>query len=619
MNPERPRYRWLVRLLDRPRADLYIICLSALLLSTGLGTGLAADDYVHKLSISGSGALPGFDRSPLDIYRFATAESVLLWKQQGVVPWWDDPEARLAFFRPLSALTHYLDHVLWPDSAFLMHLHCLLWGLVVFAGMRALCRALLPGTWAASLALLLYALDDSRAWFTSWVAARNATVATAVSIWALVFFVRYRKQSWKPGAWLGPLMLTLGLLAGEGSIAICGYLLAYALFMETDSPARRLMRLAPYALAVVIWRVAYRALDYSVSGSGLYVDPTAEPGRFLLAFVERAPILLYAQWGGFWSDLWSTLFIFPRLKVAVMFTAVLFLAALLWLLLPLLRRDPLVRFSLAGSLLAVVPASATFTSDRLLSWVAIGASLALARLLALYVEQPQRLGLGPVLGRAAPALVLALVVVNVILAPPLLASRARGNDSMRSILDRANAGIPADSSITGKTVVLVNPPGVPMASYIPIERAVKGVPRPRAMRWLAISTTEVELQRLDKRTLRVRPRGGFLISPADTLLRSPSRPLKSGQQFDLGDMTVRVNEMTADHKPAEITARFSVPLEHGSLCWRCWVQFGYTSCAPPAIGETVRLPAADYFEVVFGIPLPISGRLEPEPEKTARE
>ena len=37
------------------------------------------------------------------------------------------PGGRAAFFRPLSALTHYVDYTLWPDEPLLIRIHSLLW------------------------------------------------------------------------------------------------------------------------------------------------------------------------------------------------------------------------------------------------------------------------------------------------------------------------------------------------------------------------------------------------------------------------------------------------------------------------------------------------------------
>ena len=605
-------YCWLKRLLDRPGADRWIIAAGLVLLATCLNSGISADDYLHKLILSQSGQIRGFDRAPLDMYRFAGDGSVKLLMQDGVVSWWADPDARLAFFRPLSALTHYLDHLLWPDSPLLMHLHCLFWALAVFLGIHALYRRLLSPAWIASLALFLYVLDDARCWFGSWVAARNATVATAFSIWVLVFYHRYRDQGFKAGVWLAPLMLALSLLCGEGAVAICAYLFAYALFLDAGPWPLRLLRLAPCSLIVIVWRVIYNSLGYGVAGSGLYVDPLQDPWRFFVTLLQRAPILLFAQWGGFWSDVWESLFVFPRVARLVMAAAVLFVLIMGVFFFPLFRRDRLVRFALMGALLSVVPAAATFTSDRLLSWVAIGACAALARFFALYMESPEQLGLSPLLSRMAPAVVLALVLPNMIMAPLVLPSRAGGGTALVEILNRADAGVAKDPEITGKKVIFVNPPAVPLAAYIPIMRAATGVPRPRSQIWLATSTTQLELQRVNANTLKVRPEGGFIVNPADMLLRSPRRRFEPGQKIDLGDIVIHIEKTTPNGRPAEILARFTRPLEHESLYFVCWQDLGYIPCKPPGLGERVRLPAADYFKVVFGMPLPFSARLIPD-------
>src|SRR5262249_58502494 len=48
-------------------------------------------------------------------------------RQSGAYPWWTLPEGQVAFWRPLSALTHWIDFALWPDAPQVMHGQSLLW------------------------------------------------------------------------------------------------------------------------------------------------------------------------------------------------------------------------------------------------------------------------------------------------------------------------------------------------------------------------------------------------------------------------------------------------------------------------------------------------------------
>jgi hypothetical protein len=136
-------YRWLKRAFARSGADRAVVILALLLLAPSLTTGLSADDYLFRLISLGSTEIKGFVRQPLDMYRWTTGEHTLTLMREGVLSWWEDPEAKFAFFRPLSALTHYIDNQLFPDRAWLMHLHSLLWGALLLVGVLALYRELL--------------------------------------------------------------------------------------------------------------------------------------------------------------------------------------------------------------------------------------------------------------------------------------------------------------------------------------------------------------------------------------------------------------------------------------------------------------------------------------------
>jgi len=592
-------YGWLHVKLSAPRAHVGIIVASLLLLGLSLDTGLAADDYVHKLILGGSPTLQGFVRDPLDIFRFTTPETTRSLLQDGIVSWWAHPEGRLAFLRPVSSATHYLDHALWPDAPWLMHLHSIAWALLLYLGVLRLYQRLVGPGLLCSLALYVYVLDDARCWAASWVAGRNAVVATAISIWVLVLHMRGREGS-TPARAAALLLLPVALLAGEGSLSICAYLFSYALWLDKGTLRNRVMSLVPYALMAVIWRVAYRSLGYGVSHSGLYFDPGTQTTEFIAAVFERAPILLYSQLGGPWSDIWSALFVFPLLAVAVFVGALVWIAIVGHRLWPIARREPVVAFACTGALLCLIPVCATFTSDRLLTWVAIGASLAIARLIVPQLQSPAA-RFSPVDG----LVVITLVVTHILIGPPILASRARGNLALDDILSRADEGIPRDESISDKTVVFVNPPAVPLAAYIPIMRAARGEPRPDTQLWLTTGAVDVEVERTGPRTLRVAPERGFIHNPASMLLQDLKEPFTVGQTIALRSARIEVTEVNGP-RPAAINAHFAADLEDPRYLWRRWEGAGYVPFDVPKVGERVTVPKVDYMQVVFGRRLPFA-------------
>jgi hypothetical protein len=611
----------LKRALERPGIDRLIVALSLAMLAFSLDTGLSADDYVQKLIVNGSTNLPSFARAPLDLYSFTNGAQTTALIREGVVSWWEDPEAKMSFFRPVSALTHYMDYKLWPEQAWLMHLHSLAWSALLFAGVLALYRRLLTPPWLCGLAIFLYALDDARGWLVSWVAARNAVIATGLSVWALYFHIRSRERA-RDGeprprgsarwyAFAAAVAFALSVLAGEGAISITAYMFAYAVWLDHGTPRARAQSLIPYGVVVLMWMTAYRSMDYGVSHSGLYFDPLREPRAFFLALLERGPVLLFAQTGGVWSDAFSVMFTFPRLQRTLTAIAALFVIALGYVMWPLVRKDPLVRFGVFGALCSVLPASATFMADRMLTWVAIGACIALARLFAVYMEERYVLLTSAPRAWLLPVLMLWLTFSRIIADPLMLPQRSRGNTIVRGALDRASAGVPSDPSIAHKHVIYINPAGMPLAGFILIERAGEGKPRPLSQLWLATGESEVRVARVDATTLRVRQRGGFLLNPSSRLLRSIERPFTLGSKVRVDAATIEVSDLTSDGRPAEILAHFDQSLEDPSFVWLQWNELGYAPFTPPAVGQSVTLPAVDFVRVVLGdgLRVPVDGRM----------
>jgi hypothetical protein len=381
-------------------------------------------------------------------------------------------------------------------------------------------------------------------------------------------------------------VFAVGLLAGEAAIATAGYLVAHALALDPAPRRSRALALAPYLVVIVLWRAIYHRLGYGTFGSGVYLDPGAEPLAFARAFPARAVWLLASQLALPWSDfalLWQ--FISARAARIALGVAIATVISFALAFAPLCRRSATARFFAIGSLLAVIPISSTFPADRLLLFVGVGAMGLVGEWLA---TRPRTL--------PAAALAALLIFLHVILAAPLLALRSRSMVTADTALRRADDSIPKTPEMRGRPTILVNPPA--FVGYVPIERAATGEPIP-LFRGLASGTSAVELEREDDRTLRVRVPDGFAANATEQMLRSPSRPLRLGDRVELGDLAIEVT--AAEHGQATgIRARFDRSLDDPSLWWGVWKGHGYVPFTPPRIGERVFIPPINLLEAVFG-------------------
>jgi hypothetical protein len=603
--------------LAQPRADLWILVIATLLVAPSIPTGLAADDFLHELVLSGSNRIPGFHRNVLDLFRFASLDANRNLMNDGVFPWWTDPDVRFAFFRPVASITHWLDQMLWPANGPLLHIHSILWSLAALLGVRALYRAVddtgKGATWAASLALALYALDDTRGPPVAWVANRAELVGCALSVWAITLHHRSADGNNRRATWLAPACLGVALFASEGSIAVTAYLFAHALFLEDGPLTRRLVRLAPYAAVVLAWSALYRSLGYGVRGSGVYFDPIASPVEFFTALPARFSMLWLAQLGGPWAEGWNMYpVMFPPLAVAVAALAVLAMLGAVLLFGPLVHKDKIARFWALGAVLATIPACTAFPADRLLPWVGIGAMGVTARFFAAFVEGtlPQAPFYGPI-SRVGAA---SIIVVHLVAGPLQLPLRARGIVQIRETLERADRSVPSDASVANRVIVYVNPPADPLASYIPIRRAALGIPFARLQRWLVTGSGASTFERLDDRTLRVRIEGGLLKLPSEILFRDIEKhPFVVGDDITLDELRVTIAEVTPDGRPLEYVARFSRPLDDPTYLWLIWKNGSYAPFTPPAIGSKIVIPSADWLSTAYGPDSPITKALDKRP------
>ena len=573
---------WIQRRIESPSAVRWIIGLAFILALPALVSPLAADDYIQQGLLEGSESFSGLEGDPLSNYFvFVSGDPDTRHRlmEDGIMPWWTAPEFRLAFARPISALTHIVDHFLWPGNGPLIHLHSLGWfALLLFALWRLFNR--IHGPRLAALALLIYAVDDARGMVLSFAANRNALIAAFFGVCTLLAYDRWRRDGWRLGAALGPVLLAMALLAGESAIATTAFLFGYAVVLDRGRWWARLMRLAPYAAVVVAWQVGYSALGYGATASGVYVHPLHEPLAFLAKLLERAPILALGQLAVPPSDLW---FIVPLGAKLVIYALAIGVIVVAWQQgRRLVRAQPELAFWLIGATVSLVPISATFASDRLLVFVGMGTAVALAAFFTHALrEQP------------APGdrrlLLKTLVAVHLVLAPLLLPVRSLTTLPLAHGVEAIDASIPREPAIADERLVVVYARLEAPFCYQRWERRLMQIPQPRKLRLLATGLGPASITRLDARTLRIRPDAGFYPLEAHQMVRGPQSPLAKGDTITLSDLTITITAVTAEGRAHAVDFRFASPLESSAMRWMRGEGEGLVAWSPPPVGETVIL------------------------------
>jgi hypothetical protein len=206
----------------------------------------------------------------------------------------------------------------------------------------------------------------------------------------------------------------------------------------------------------------------------------------------------------------------------------------------------------------------------------------------------------------------AFVVIHLVFAPLGLATTALNVKTFGTFFEGAAASLPSDPAITERTVLIVNTPSVFISTYGPLMQALDGRPVPRRTLVLGSGIYPTTISRPGPSTLTIRPGGGYLAPPGspatgpdaklgtfhpgyfhqmlDTLFRDRT-PFRVGDRIELGEAVVEVIEIYDDGRPVAASFHFQSGLEDPSLRWLQWNEGIYIPFEPPAVGETVVLPA----------------------------
>jgi len=572
-----------------PRVIALCLGLAVLVSLPGLWMGPFLDDYFHAAILDKVAPFGG----PLSLFDFAPGDREALWPlvSKGPFPWFTLPELRIRFFRPLSSALATMDYAAFGRNVLWLHVHSLIWYLLLVAGWAVILRRMLPGP-VGALALILFALDPTH-WFpVVWPANRNALIAVTLAVWGLCAHIRWREDGWRPGAWLSALLYVAGLLGGESAIGVFAYVFAYEVFAAPGATRIRVRSLLPAAVVGIAYVAVYKLFGCGAYGSGSYIDPLHEPVSYLLHAPGRLLALVGAQLVGFPVDLSVfNLWLRPVQVVVGLVTVVIFAVVMrrAWVSFDITQRRTLT-WATSGAAMSLLPVAATFPMGRLLLVASMGASVLVASVLVYWWQQrgqrPNRRLLG-VLGWF-------LVATHLVLPPVAWTAQSLAigwfSKHAEAACMAAEMGEPA---LGGRHYVLLVGPEPMTSLYTPIVRAVIDKQwRTYRDTWWAISQAPFEhrVTRTDENRLEIEVLGGNMLGTEfERLFRSARFPLKEGERIKLEGVVVSILEVSAGG-PSKIALEFDRRLEDPSLWFLVWKGGHLRKMEMPGIGESVVLP-----------------------------
>lgn len=586
-----PRWSRARRALARPSIILVCALAGVLVFAQALGLGFQADDLWHQIYLTrhprwAAAGVP----SPLEIFTFYDGDPARtrFLMEQGVAAWWTDPALRVAFFRPLTALTHLVDHTLFPGSAAFAHAHSLIWYGALVAVVAAFYRRILGATWIAGLAAVFYALDYNHGVIATWVANRNALIAATFGVGAVIAHARGREEGRAGMRLAAAALLGASLFAGEVGVGALAWLAAWVWVMDRGPLRERIRALAPAIVVTLGWVIVYRAGGWGARGSGVYLDPVREPRLFLTGIFEKVPTLVAAELGGPGPDI---VLFGPRHQ---QIGAALFAAALMALgaiaLAPIVRADRAARFFALGTALSLVPACATFVSARQLTLPGLGLIGLVAQLGAAVIDRWEGIPRSGARRRVTLFMAYLAFASHLVLAPLVAQAAGRQLWFLEKMIHRWSDPLD-ERGLAEARLVVVNAPATTFIHYILPRRTIDGRPVPRALLTLGAGTRDIHLARPDAHTLVARQEGGFVREELELLTTHPDRRFAVGQRVSLGDVEIEVRALTADARPRVVAFRFRAPLGDASLRWVRWDGRGLVPFALPAIGDEIDIAA----------------------------
>jgi hypothetical protein len=438
---------------------------------------------------------------------------------------------------------------------------------------------------AAGFAAILWVLDDGHGTPVGFISNRNALIACFFGVLSLILHDKWYKEKRLKCKIAALISLALSLLAAEAGIATCGYLFAYAVFIENNTWRRKFLNLLPYASVVIAWRIVWSMLGYGTRNIGLYIDPAREPLTFIAGMWDKMVLFLGSLMAGISADI--SLMVGGKGRMLLIGSELIVLAILGAAFFALIKRDRAARFWLCGMVLAIVPSCATFPCDRLLVFASIGAMGLMGQFFVFVFGNKEFYKSRPVLKGVSLGVAVMLLGSNFVLSPAGLTIRTMYPLGPGELTEKVFIPPFKDEEIANQNLIVINPPSTFLAMCSPYIFDADYENKPKRI-WALCSSFygPTEVTRIDEYSISVRPTGGYMAFALDRLFWNEKNLMEAGQEIELDGMVVTISEVNAEGMPTEAMFRFDKPLEDESYRWIKWSYGYYEPYVPGTMGET---------------------------------
>ncbi len=562
--------------------------LLALLMLPSFWAGFIADDHIHATRFVAEDVIPPTqDASLFGVFSVSDGreQTTLALMDKGLMPWWTHPNFRFQMWRPLSELSHWIDYQLWPQVPFVMHVHHLLWVLLMLWVVMKFWRKFVGESRLVALSFVLFAISANLSQDVVWLASRNTVMGAFFGIAAVLLHVKGRETGDYRLRIAAVASFAMGLGSSEFGLSASTWLFAWTFVLDGGSLLRRVVRLMPYGIVMLGWAAVYVVYGQGAEFSEFYIDPVHSPGAYALGLIERIPKIVFLSLTGLPPGFLGS--VEPGGSgwlVGAAFTTILIILS--WRSL----REARWRFLLIGALLSILPIAAGPSGGRTVLLVSLGLLPMVARLLRQWAQQDFGSAQTALLTRVLAWPVFVLMMMSVIVIPATVMLYYY-NDS-KNVTGPA-LRLPITAEDADKNVVLLNPNSIFFANLFPYVRATNHLPMSNSFYPLASGQRDFKIERDAQDSLIITPVDGFMVETQSYFVRPRTQLLREGEFIQLTNLGIEPLSFTDDGRP--LSVRFTFPGGVASSDYKILQcdRMEFVLFSVPAIGESVTIPPCE--------------------------